>query len=240
MLLACALLPAARVAAQAVQPLFLHPAFYVGTQPQSIASGDFDRDGRPDVVTADAASNSVSILLGQGNGSFSSAGGVRLGSGPTCVAVADLDADGDPDLATAHTAGSVSLLPGQGDGSFAEGAPMDVGAAPEAIVAADFDLDGLLDLADTAHINAICWAAGAAALAAQPVVHVAQSPVALAAGDLMATAGPTRDWANSGQQSVSVLLAPATVASRLAAFSGGVPAGRWPSRTSDDDGHPTS
>ena len=62
----------------------------------------------------------MSVLLGNGDGSFQAAVSFAAGDAPISVAVADLDGDSVPDLVTANGYGSddVSVLLGNGDGSF--------------------------------------------------------------------------------------------------------------------------
>ena len=52
----------------------------VGSSPYSVATGDFNGDGKPDLVTANAGSNSVSVLLGNGDGTFQNAVNYAVGS----------------------------------------------------------------------------------------------------------------------------------------------------------------
>ena len=89
-----------RAEAQTVPPLFLAPTFGVGDGPATVAVGDFDGDGKQDLATADTSSNTVTILLGQGNGNFTGNGSFGVGSGPRALAVGDFDGDGQQDLAT--------------------------------------------------------------------------------------------------------------------------------------------
>src|SRR5207248_2743079 len=74
----------------------------IGNQPLAVAVGDFNLDGKADLAASNRASNNVSVLLGNGDGTFAAA--VNLGSGdePYGIAVADFNLDGRPDLATAH------------------------------------------------------------------------------------------------------------------------------------------
>ena len=77
--------------------------FTVAPGPTSVAVGDFNLDGKPDLVATatNITSNNVSILLGNGAGSFEPAANFTVGLGPSSVAVRDLNLDGKPDLAVA-------------------------------------------------------------------------------------------------------------------------------------------
>ena len=69
-----------------------------------MAVGDFDGDGKPDLAVANALSDNVSVLLGNGDGSFQAAKNFGAGSYPVSVAVGDFNGDGKPDLAVANSA----------------------------------------------------------------------------------------------------------------------------------------
>ncbi len=73
-----------------------------GTYPSSIAAGDMDSDGKPDLLVANFASNSVTVLLNEGDGTFVSIVNYAAGSFPYSIAAADLNADGRPELIVAH------------------------------------------------------------------------------------------------------------------------------------------
>src|SRR5205807_821838 len=92
-------------------------AFTLGNSPRSVAVGDFNRDGKPDLAVANTNSNNVSILLGTGFGNFSAATNFAVGSGPLSVVVGDVNGDGILDLAVATQVG-VSIRLGTGSGSF--------------------------------------------------------------------------------------------------------------------------
>ncbi len=93
-------------------PLFGPKTDYgTGGFPGSVAIGDLNADGRPDLVVANAADSSVSVLLGSGGGSFGPKTDYRTGNSPYSVAIGDLNADGRPDLAVANSgSSSVSVL----------------------------------------------------------------------------------------------------------------------------------
>jgi FG-GAP-like repeat len=78
--------------------------FGVGAGPFSVAVGDFNLDGKPDLAVANQDSNNVTILLGDGMGGFTqpSSSPVGVGTEPQSVAAGDFNLDGKPDLATAN------------------------------------------------------------------------------------------------------------------------------------------
>ena len=67
--------------------------------PGAIALGDFDKDGNLDLVTVNSLNNDVSVLLGDGNGNFSSPTNFPAGDDPVSVVTGDFDEDGILDLA---------------------------------------------------------------------------------------------------------------------------------------------
>lgn len=100
----------AGVAAQ----LYPGAEFAVGSGPSSVAVGDLNGDGHPDLVTANNASNDVSVLLGRGDGTFAAAQAFAVGVQPHSVAVGDLNGDGHLDLVTANSGSNdVSVLLGR-------------------------------------------------------------------------------------------------------------------------------
>lgn len=119
----------------------------VGTRPASIVVADFDRDGKSDMGVADFSDSAVSVLLGNGDGTFRAHGRTRVGAQPSALAAADFNSDGNPDLVvTNRLSGSASLLTGRGDGSFALNRNLPVGAEPQSVATGDFNGDGEPDL----------------------------------------------------------------------------------------------
>jgi hypothetical protein len=117
-----------------------------------VVVADFNADGKLDLAIASSLNNNVTILLGDGTGSFSTASGspITVGDQPQAIIAADFNNDGKLDLAVANSGdGTVTLLLGNGDGTFttSSGSPYAVGQSPTSIAAADFNGDGKLDLA---------------------------------------------------------------------------------------------
>ena len=74
----------------------------VGTEPRTVAVGDFNGDGKLDLAVANEGSNNVSVLLGKGDGTFQTAVNYAVGSTPASVAGGDFNGDGKLDLAVAN------------------------------------------------------------------------------------------------------------------------------------------
>jgi hypothetical protein len=125
----------------------------VGTFPQAAKIADVNNDGLLDLVIANAKDNTVSILLGNGDGTFTPASGspVPVGGFPFFLAVADFNGDGNADVAATNQDDStLSILLGNGDGTFtpAAGSPISsLSYNPGPVVAGDFNADGVVDLA---------------------------------------------------------------------------------------------
>jgi FG-GAP-like repeat len=126
--------------------------FTAGGGPTALVAADFNGDGVLDLAVVNEEDNTVSILLGNGDGSFALAPGspITVGSGPDAIAVGDLNSDGHLDLAIANTGeNTVTILLGNGDGTFtpAPSSPITVGSAPIAVAIGDFNSSGRLGLA---------------------------------------------------------------------------------------------
>jgi alpha-tubulin suppressor-like RCC1 family protein len=205
----------ARAAAPA-SPTFSKLGTAVGAEPQTVAIGDLNGDGHPDLVVANEESNSVSVLLGGGNGKFTPASGspVTVGSNPVSVAIGDLNGDGHPDLVVANAGGnSVSVLLGGGSGAFtpASGSPISVGSSPVSVAVGDVNGDGIPDLAVANNgSNSVSVLLGGGSGAFTPAsgspITVGSSPLGIAVGDLNGDGIPDLAVANNASDSVSVLL----------------------------------
>jgi hypothetical protein len=181
----------------------------VGTYPQAVATADFNNDGNLDLVTANAGNNTVSVLLGDGQGGFGAAS--HFAATSYAFAVGDFNNDGNLDLATARSAG-VSVRLGHGDGTFQP--PVNTGLLDAwrlSMAAADFNADGKMDLVVTSGdpIGSgegrveLLLGDGAGGFAASDVYVEVGHPV-LAVADLNADGMP--DVAMADEWATSVLL----------------------------------
>jgi hypothetical protein len=128
-----------------------------------IAAGDFNRDGKLDLVVGyqDPSSNSVSVLIGNGDGTFQAPVDYATGNEPGAVTVADLNHDGKLDIVAANFGvfggNTVSVLLGNGDGTFKPQVQYTTSYGALSVTVADFNGDGKPDLAvDCACGNGYC------------------------------------------------------------------------------------
>jgi hypothetical protein len=124
---------------------FVARAFGVGNYPDCIAVGDFNGDGKLDIVTGDANDSAVAVLLGQGNGTFGPARNFLVDNAPVAIVAADFNGDGKLDLAVA-TGADIFILLGNGDGTFRTGGAYAASSFPNFMAVGDVNGDGKLDI----------------------------------------------------------------------------------------------
>lgn len=120
-----------------------------GARPTSVAIGDLNGDGHPDLAVGFLFGNEkgVSVLLGNGDGTFRAAVTYSSGDSSGAVALADVNGDGKLDLLVINGGNSVGVLLGNGDGSFQPVRSYITGGdIPNSIAVADVNGDGKLDL----------------------------------------------------------------------------------------------
>lgn len=123
------------------------PSNPVGRAPQSIASGDFNGDGLLDVATVNGTSDDVSVLLGNGNGTFGSAVSFGVGKIPLALVAEDMDGDGILDLVLALSGSDqVVVLKGDGAGRFHQSASQQAGKGTTFLAIGDINEDGWKDV----------------------------------------------------------------------------------------------
>ena len=197
--------------------------YAAGTNPASVAVGDFNRDGVPDVAVANYGSNTVSVLLGNGDGTFQPALTLAADANPEFVAVSDFNRDGVPDLVVACSgSNSVSVFLGNGDGTF-QPARNFAANGGQSVAVGDFNGDGVQDLAvadynlnnvpgsDT--VSVLLGNGGGTFQPARTFATAGMNPVTVAVGDFNGDGRPDLAVTNSANTSsgavpgnVSVLL----------------------------------
>ncbi|MGH7742310.1 MAG: FG-GAP repeat domain-containing protein [Candidatus Eiseniibacteriota bacterium] len=200
-------------------------AFGTGTTPRLVAAGDLNGDGLTDVVVGNQGSNSVSVMPGQGDGTFGTRTDIPLGMSPGAIALADLDGDTRLDLVLANTAAdSVVVLlsgdigcPGCWDykvrpsetAALHPAISYQTGAAPAGIAIADLNADGYADLV-TANRSAgtvsVLFGVGDGTFQVHNDFFVGPSPSAVAIADVNGDTKPDLVVTNSGNSTVSVLI----------------------------------
>ena len=121
-----------------------------GLGPADLLSVDLNLDGYVDLVSANTLGNSLTILLGKGDGVFKEPRTFKVAAEPTTLATGDVNGDGIPDLLTnARGAEQFTVLLGYGNGSFRKLPGVRTGKVPLAIIPGDFNGDGKLDAAVT-------------------------------------------------------------------------------------------
>jgi hypothetical protein len=181
-----------------------------GNGPLALAAGDVDNDGDLDVLTANAASNSVSVLRNDGNGTFS-ATFLAVGAFPGSIAAADVDGDRDLDVLTANANSStISVRINDGAGAFSNAADVAGASGLRNLTTADVDGDGDLDVLATSYATSSVVIMrrndGDGGFSSAPSVPVGASPYGIATADVDGDEDLDLLTANYGANSVSVRL----------------------------------
>ena len=211
---------------QATGSPFALPSAVAG--PIAMTASDFNSDGNLDLAIVNQTTRDVSILLGNGNGTFTQATGSPLATGqlPVAIATGDLNNDSHADLVVVNqTDNSLSVLLGNGDGTFtaAINSPLATGQAPTAVTIADFNADGNSDIAATDPLTdsvSVFLGLGQGLFAPAFELPVGSNPTAILAASLSGSSLPDvviTDNPSGAAGQVTVILSPASLFSNAGA-----------------------
>lgn len=198
--------------------------------PQSIATGDFNRDGHRDLAWNDFAFN-VQIAPGNGNGTFRPHYSVRTGTSVNGIAVGDINNDSSDDFATVvhQSPGTVYSHVNNGSGVFFQAGSIRVGDYPNSIVLTDLNNDGRLDgiTSNTASGNvSVLMGNGNGTFRGPFNVGAGKTPSSVAPGDFNGDGMQDAAVTNAGDNTVTIFFGNGTGALR-AGTNYAVPGGPW-------------
>ena len=194
--------------------IFDHAIPYdIGEFPSSITVADLNGDNKNDLAVANGGGflspGDISILLGNGDGTFQDATSFAAGSSPTDICTSDFNGDNNTDLAvTDYTDNTVSILLGNGDGTFQSAFNYKVGQSPFGLTVDDFNNDQKEDIAvansDTNNVS-ILLGKGDGTFHAAISYQAGKWPIAVEASDFDQDGNSDLAVANSGDNTVSIL-----------------------------------
>ncbi|HEY3992967.1 MAG TPA: VCBS repeat-containing protein [Ktedonobacteraceae bacterium] len=189
---------------------FTSTTYAVGANPTGIVFGDFNGDGKTDIVTTNSTDSSISILMGNGDGTFRSSQAFPIGAAPTGVAVGDFKKDGKLDIVTTNSSdNSISVLMGNGDGTFQSPQTLLVGADPIGVAVGDFKRDGKLDIVTTNSSDnsvSLLMGNGNGTFQLPQTLHVGANPTRIVVGNVNGNGNLAIATINSNDNSISVLV----------------------------------
>lgn len=181
-----------------------------GKFPRTLSILDINRDGHQDMVAANVTDNTVSVILGNGNGTFQTAKAADVGYAPYSTAIADFDGDALLDIICVNEQGkSFSILLGNGDGTFITRSNHPVNDMPNTVIALDVNNDGFTDMITanerSANITVILNKSGGCFEAAKHY-DVGRKPADMAAGDFNNDGYPDLAVADKTDYNITIML----------------------------------
>jgi hypothetical protein len=194
--------------------------FAIGSHPYGLRIADVNGDGIPDLVTANEGDSpghagSISVLLGNGDGTFQAPVDYATGTDTEGIAVGDLNGDGVLDLVATNSDyygygqnSSLSVLLGNGDGTFQPAMTLPSDMTPVGVEIGDLNSDGFGDIAVSnfdSHSVTVYFGNGDGTFKPR-VAYPAYDPWGIALGDLNKDGYPDLVVPEWVQKKVTVLL----------------------------------
>jgi hypothetical protein len=168
-------------------PFYYFASYPVGKNPTTVTTADFNHDQITDLITTNISSNTISVLFGNGDGTFRDQVQIKVCQEPRSLAVNDFNHDGYLDLVLACSGSDqVSILYGRANGTFEEGAQYPVHRSPVSVASEDVNGDGHPDLAVALRNDKIKIFLGSAGGAFRPTAQYeyGDTPTSVALKDL--------------------------------------------------------
>lgn len=186
-----------------------------GANPIILAQGDFNGDGKVDLAVGNGSTHSIQILLGAGNGTFTTGSSFSVGtsttSQPASIAVGDFNNDGKLDIAVGVVPDSVvEIFTGDGSGNFTLVNTIPSVVSPVSLAVSDFNQDGLLDLVvangvENTVTEFLGRGNGSFWLQSQPSLTTLSGPVQVLAADMNDDGVPDLVIVNSKVNTITTL-----------------------------------
>ena len=185
-------------------------SYAVGSGPRQVTMGDVNGDGKLDMVTANYFPNTVSVLLGNGDGTFAAKADFATGARPFSVTLGDVNRDGKLDVVSANSSDdTVSVLLGNGNGTFGPKTDFATGTKPKFVTLGDVNGDGKLDVVtanSTGNSASVLLGNGNGTFATKTNFVTGSGPVSVALGDVNSDGKQDLLTANFVSNTFSVLL----------------------------------
>lgn len=193
------------LAINAVPPESIIPSAFA----DEVALFDLNGDQQQDLVFLTSSTNSISVALGNGNGTFQAPTLYATGAGPRGLTIEDINGDGRPDLLVVNRfSNNVSILRGNGDGTFQPSTFLQTNLFPSAITVGDIAHDGLPEIIVTSDYNAsvrVFMAAGNGTFPTFVDFSTGNGPAAVALADVNHDGDVDLIIANKDSDSISIL-----------------------------------
>ncbi|MGA2582395.1 MAG: FG-GAP-like repeat-containing protein [Tepidisphaeraceae bacterium] len=200
----------ARVLLAANVSFLPYQVYATGSEPHGLAVADLSNNGIEDIVTANSNDTTISVILGNGDGTFQAEVPYVVGDFPSSVAIGDVNGDGIPDIVVANLDDNdVDVLFGNGNGTFQLGTAYVSGDQPWKVALADLSDNGLLDIITLDRGNntiAVLMNNGNGTFQTPVLYPVGSLPLGMAIADLNGDGYPDIVTSNFSDDTVSVLM----------------------------------